>query len=212
MTQGTRITKDPEIRREELIDAAEKLFEKNGYDETAVSDIVKEVGVAQGTFYHYFGSKDEILKALSERIAAEVVTKVKALMRTKDLSALDKMLALTDIFRTIAIGRGRMTDLLHEDRNAYIHHMLERRVMPPVVDGLTAIIKEGIAEGKFDTPYPREAAIAIIGISQQFSEGRHDEADVRMIEMEELSRVLEMIERVLGARKGLLMKYYGRTR
>jgi AcrR family transcriptional regulator len=49
-----RVTKDPEIRRKELMDAAEKLFLEHGYEETAVSDIVKKTGVAQGTFYYYF--------------------------------------------------------------------------------------------------------------------------------------------------------------
>nr|WP_054858721.1 TetR family transcriptional regulator [Methanobacterium formicicum] len=37
-----RVTKDPEIRRKELMDVAEELFLENGYEETAVSDIVKK--------------------------------------------------------------------------------------------------------------------------------------------------------------------------
>ena len=43
-----RITKDPVVRRNEIIDAAEELFYSVGYDETSVSDIVKSIGVAQG--------------------------------------------------------------------------------------------------------------------------------------------------------------------
>ena len=45
----TRIIKNPEIRRNELIDIAEELFLKHSYAQTTVSDIVKKVGVAQGT-------------------------------------------------------------------------------------------------------------------------------------------------------------------
>ena len=62
-----RITKDPVVRRNEIIDAAEKLFYSVGYDETSVSDIVKAIGVAQGTFYNYFTSKDAVLEALVQR-------------------------------------------------------------------------------------------------------------------------------------------------
>ena len=45
-----RITKDPQVRMTEILDAAEELFYVRGYHETAVSDIVKSIGVAQGTF------------------------------------------------------------------------------------------------------------------------------------------------------------------
>jgi AcrR family transcriptional regulator len=46
----TCTVKDPETRRGELIDAAEELFLASGYEDTAVSDIVRKIGVAQGTF------------------------------------------------------------------------------------------------------------------------------------------------------------------
>ncbi|EGO64125.1 TetR/AcrR family transcriptional regulator [Acetonema longum] len=62
-----RVTKDPQERTNELIDAAEELFLTNGYDKTSVSDIVKKIGVAQGTFYYYFQTKEEILDAIAVR-------------------------------------------------------------------------------------------------------------------------------------------------
>jgi AcrR family transcriptional regulator len=59
-----RIVKDPEERRKELIDTAEKLFLTNGYDQTAVSDIVREVNLSQGAFYYYFESKEDVQVAI----------------------------------------------------------------------------------------------------------------------------------------------------
>lgn len=53
-------------RKEELIDAAIKLFAANGYHPTKVSDIVNEAGVAQGTFYLYFKTKKAILLSILE--------------------------------------------------------------------------------------------------------------------------------------------------
>lgn len=44
-----RISNDPEERRLELIDAAERLFIERGYEHTAISGIVKELNIAQGT-------------------------------------------------------------------------------------------------------------------------------------------------------------------
>ena len=67
-----RVAKEPEKRREELVGAAGELFLKNGYDNTAVSDIVRKVGVAQGTFYYHFSSKASILEAVLEKNFSEM--------------------------------------------------------------------------------------------------------------------------------------------
>ena len=59
--------KDTEVRRSEFIDAAEKLFRENGIVDTTVNSIVKELDVAQGLFYYYFKSKDDVIEAISEK-------------------------------------------------------------------------------------------------------------------------------------------------
>ena len=51
-------------RKEEIISAAVKLFCKQGYEKTTVDDIVEKVGCSHGLFYHYFGSKKDILNAI----------------------------------------------------------------------------------------------------------------------------------------------------
>ena len=55
-----RITKKPEIRRQEILDAALVLFGKNGYEKTSMADIAKYMGVAQGLCYRYFPSKEAL--------------------------------------------------------------------------------------------------------------------------------------------------------
>ena len=54
-------------RRNEFIDAAEKLFRENGIVDTTISSIVKEVYVAKGLFYYYFNSKEDVFDAVSEK-------------------------------------------------------------------------------------------------------------------------------------------------
>lgn len=53
-----------EERRAELLEAARKLFVRDGFNDVSVSQIVRGVGVAQGTFYYYFDSKEAALDAL----------------------------------------------------------------------------------------------------------------------------------------------------
>lgn len=59
--------RDNEQRRNEFVEAAEKLFRKNGIVDTTVSAIVSEMNVAKGLFYYYFNSKDDVIEAISEK-------------------------------------------------------------------------------------------------------------------------------------------------
>ena len=54
-------------KRQEVLNTAERLFCQRGYDGTSVQDILSEMSLSKGGFYHHFASKDEVLKALCER-------------------------------------------------------------------------------------------------------------------------------------------------
>ena len=68
-----RIAKAPEDRRRELMDAAVKEFTRKGVTETTISDVTDAAGVAKGTFYLYFDSKEHLLAALRERFVDELM-------------------------------------------------------------------------------------------------------------------------------------------
>ena len=62
---STRVTKEPDVRRVELLSTAMALFTQFGYDKTSVQMITDKVGVAKGLFYHYFDSKIDLLQKLA---------------------------------------------------------------------------------------------------------------------------------------------------
>lgn len=59
---------NPLERKESILKAAKHLFSAQGYYQTQISDIHREAGVARGTVYQYFKSKDEIFETLLERL------------------------------------------------------------------------------------------------------------------------------------------------
>ena len=63
------------MKREEILDAAEKLFAAKGFDNTSTGDILDAVGIARGTLYYHFKSKEDILDAMIERITNQMVEK-----------------------------------------------------------------------------------------------------------------------------------------
>ena len=108
--------KSNDDRRDEFVDAAEKLFKENGIVDTTISSIVKEMDVAKGLFYYYFKSKDDVIDAISDRYNkafSETMKKSMALRRssvsldTLRISPLDQRAAverLTPVRRAISLS------------------------------------------------------------------------------------------------------------
>lgn len=66
--------------RGKIIDAAWRLFYRQGYDDTTVEEIIEESGTSRGSFYHYFPGKDDLLSTLADVFDR----KYEALMQTMD--------------------------------------------------------------------------------------------------------------------------------
>ena len=63
-----QIVKEAEDRKEEILDAAEKLFAAKGFDNASTGDILDAVGIARGTLCYHFRSKEEILDGVIQRM------------------------------------------------------------------------------------------------------------------------------------------------
>ncbi|MCB9152072.1 MAG: TetR/AcrR family transcriptional regulator [Caldilineaceae bacterium] len=85
-----RIVKDHDSRRHEILDAAQQLFYQKGYEQTSVQDLLNAIGIAKGTFYHYFDSKQALLQELTDRIVVEAMALVEKLVKDPQLNALEK--------------------------------------------------------------------------------------------------------------------------
>src|SRR6185503_11598881 len=67
-----RVVMTPDARRQQLIDAATSVFAHKGYRHAGISDIIARAGVARGTFYLYFTSKQEIFLAIVNDIHGRI--------------------------------------------------------------------------------------------------------------------------------------------
>ena len=64
-----RTVKQPDVRKQEILDGAIRVFAKNGYDRTTIAGIAKELNISQGLCYRYFPSKEDIYHAAIEKYA-----------------------------------------------------------------------------------------------------------------------------------------------
>jgi AcrR family transcriptional regulator len=78
--QTIRRTESETIRKEQILAVAQRVLREKGYDNSTISDIVKEAGVAQGTFYLYFDSKKAAVMELALKLMDEITLRLKPAM------------------------------------------------------------------------------------------------------------------------------------
>jgi len=203
-----RITKNPEERKKELIDIAEQLFIKKGYEQTAVSDIVKKAKVAQGTFYYYFKTKEEILDLITDRYININVEGYEKIANEKGPNALDKMINIFKFSSSFRNNKNSLIQYLHEDENAHLHLKFERKLPIMIAEPLSKIIFQGVQEKYFDTAYPQEAAKAFIGVSAMVMRGIYNIKPGSEEYKRMLLATIDFLERILGAKSGLILNEY----
>jgi len=148
-----------EARRAELVSAAASLFSERGVAKTTVSDIVKVAGVAQGTFYLYFDSKDEVVLAVVERMGEAMIDGAAARVEAGQ-SVVDKLLILRDLLSDVGSepGAAELIELMHRPENRALHDRFAEDLTPRFVPLVEEIVEQGVAEGVFNVEDTRAAA------------------------------------------------------
>jgi len=197
-----RITKDPQVRIAEIIDAAEMLFNTHGYQETQVSDIVKAVGVAQGTFYYYFKSKEEVVEAIVRRTMDRILAAIVDVCAETDIDAPQKMSKVVQI--TINSARnhdGLLFEYLFDDCNLHILDKIGRQASELFVRPLKKIIVEGIEQGAFKIIYSEPIAEFILAIIQVVIDSLYNKESPEC-QAQRLEIAQKLIEVTLESKKG----------
>lgn len=87
------------IKENSIIDAAEKVFSSQGFANTKMEDVAKELGISKGTIYFYFSSKENLYMAITYRaFQALIETFYKSVESTKDESGLEGLVGLMKSF------------------------------------------------------------------------------------------------------------------
>lgn len=197
-----RIVKTAEERKNEILNVAEQLFAEKGFDNASTNDIIHKIGIARGTLYHHFGSKEEILDALVDRMTGQSISRAEAVISDQSIPLLDR---LSKAVISLDAGSGAGAEVfeqIHKPQNALLHQKMQERLLSGVVPLIAKLVEEGNADGTFDSKYPDEAAEMIM----TYANIAFDElAGLSPEEMERKSRAFIChTERILGAEEGSL--------
>jgi AcrR family transcriptional regulator len=150
-------TRPPAERRAQLMNAAERLFLKQGVARTTVEDITAGAGVARGTFYLYFSSKEDLRAALGERFGDEHLAHVKAAI--EKLPPQDwhgRLSAWSRASLSFYLNSIRLHDVLFYEGRAPTREGLTRNV---VIDHLAELLRLGHAARAWSVDEPRVSAV-----------------------------------------------------
>ncbi len=157
-----RIVKDPEERRQEILDAAEKLFSRTGFDGTSTNDILGAVGIARGTLYYHFPSKEDIMDALIGRTCTRVLDAARGIASDRSIPVLERILRVVGAMNIQGESGKEIMEHIHKPQNVRMHQKTQKVLLNGVAPILTEIVREGVEEGLFRTPYPREGVEMVV--------------------------------------------------
>lgn len=150
-------TKPAAVRREELLDAAERLFLEKGMAATSVDEIVSAADVAKGTFYLHFSSKEQLLLGLQERFVQGFLTVAeKALARRKPDDHRGRLRVWLQALVAYHLDNVALHDLVFHE-----YHLGDRDAIQeaPVIVHLTQMLAAGAKAGEFAVDDPKVTAL-----------------------------------------------------
>lgn len=199
-----RIVKDAAARRSEILDAAEKLFGTKGYDATSTGDILRELGIARGTLYYHFKSKEDILDAMIDRLTQALAARAAGVLDRKDIPVLQRLtLMMQSLQVNNAVGHEIMSQV-HKPQNALMHQKMQERMLTAVVPLVTSLLQEAREEGLCQTRYPEEVTeMTLLYASTVFDELSGLSEEKRQ---EKVLAFIYNLERLLQMPEGSLME------
>ncbi|MEV8468414.1 TetR/AcrR family transcriptional regulator [Fluviibacterium sp. DFM31] len=196
-----RIVKAPEKRRAEIVETAERLFREVGYANCSVETIIREVGVAKGTFYYYFKSKPDILEAIVDKTLRQIVEIAEGIADDPSLTAMQKMAALLGNSHIGNDDSLDVAEMLHLPENRELHELTNVQTVLQLSPILARIVEQGIDEGVFEVENPLETIQFLFTGAQFLTEG-----DMFGFSRDELRKrrlvTQAIIEKTLGAPPG----------
>ena len=187
--------KKGEQRKQELLKIAYDLFLSEGYENTSVDTIIEKAGIAKGTYYYYFESKEAMLEEVCMMMIDGETENAMHILNA-DIPIPQKIIGIISSFRPEQKEK-TITDTLNSSENILMHDKVNKRIIEVVAPILTKVAEQGIEEGVLscDNVYERVRMLLIVS-NTLFDDYKVTERDVDVF--------IDMIEKLLGAKPGTM--------
>lgn len=185
-----------EARKKELIKIAYDLFITKGYENTSVDEIIAKAGIAKGTYYYHFESKEQMLEEVVNMMIDASVERAKQILQS-DLK-IEEKLVYTILALRVTPEEESVQDLIHKKENILLHKKTNDRIIEEAVPILSEIAREAKKEGLFhcDDNIEERVKMTLILSNEMFD---HEKVDERQILV-----FIDTLEKIYGATPGSL--------
>lgn len=187
--------KKGEQRKQELLKIAYRMFIEKGYDNTSIDEIIAEAGIAKGTYYYYFPSKEDTLESVIDMMINEEVARAKEVVA----SPMPIPQKLAAVIYSLRPGQEEqnIAKVIESNENIVLHDKLNKRLIAEAVPLLSSIVREGNETGVFNCEQIEERVKMILIICS----GLFDEDDFTE---NEVNAFIDVTEKIFGAQPGTM--------
>ena len=184
-----------EKRKQELLKTAYEMFSQIGYENTSVDMIIEKAGIAKGTYYYYFASKEQTLEEVIGMIL-DLETERALEVKNADIPAPQKLMAVIACFKP-DVSESSMVDALNKPENLVMHERFNEKLLERVVPIISDVAYQGIEEGLFACEdVPERVRMLLILANRVFDEEGFTDKDVKVF--------IDIVEKILCAKPGTM--------
>jgi AcrR family transcriptional regulator len=210
-----KISEKAKIRKNEIIQTAQNLFQIQGYEKTSVNQIITQLNISKGAFYHHFASKQALLEEIIERFTQASINQLQPILDDKNLNPIEKMnqvFSASIAFKTANISTIiTLLETYYNNDNLILRKKFQQQSQKVTLPILTKLITEAQQAGylHFQNGEATAEIIILLGfaISEKMAEVIKKISD-NPDEFEKLEKLFiayqESLERILGAQQGIL--------
>jgi AcrR family transcriptional regulator len=114
------------------------------------------VGIAKGTFYYYFKSKEEVLDAIIDRVTEIVVARAEQAASYSEVSPVIKIINIILSMNVESEIDNKLMEELHKPQNALMHQKSLSSMVTRITPILAKVVEEGISQGIFKSDFPTQ--------------------------------------------------------
>lgn len=202
-------------KRQKILAAAQRFIYSKGFERLTIQELVSELGISKGAFFHYFSSKSDLLEALIDQMTAEILHHLNTIVEDPTLNAQQK---LEKYFHSALRWKTERREFLiailrawYLDENAVVRQKAFSKGIEQLAPILAQLIEQGNREGCWKVSHPEMVATMSIYLLQGLSDTLAQQllSPAPALEIAWLDSTLQVYEdamqRLLDMRHGALM-------
>lgn len=157
-------------KRNEILNVMQQFMFTQGYENMSIKDILRELEISSGAFYHYFDSKPALLDAFIARIKERTEIPLLPILNSPELNAIEKLQGFFDTLDNLRMENRadivKLSRVWYTDANAIVRQKVDEAITKQRAPLLAEIVHQGVQEGVFSTPYPDQSGEVILSLFQ----------------------------------------------